>query len=60
MSWADAAAPIIAEVVRRLGRSNMTELEAYPWSEREATVTGAPLASQDEMSDAVPPRRQTD
>lgn len=42
MSWADAAAPVVAEVIRRVGRSDMKALrkaltEAYPWGERENT-----------------------
>jgi predicted transcriptional regulator with HTH domain len=42
MSWADAAAPIVAEVIRSVGRSDMKALrkaliEAYPWGERENT-----------------------
>ncbi|RXU01317.1 hypothetical protein B1F69_04390 [Pseudomonas syringae] len=39
MSWADRAAPIVAEVLRNVGRQDMRELrkaliEAYPWGER--------------------------
>ena len=42
MSWADAAAPIVAEVIRSVGRSDMKALrkalvDAYPWGERERT-----------------------
>ncbi|PUA41479.1 hypothetical protein C5U62_31410 [Pseudomonas protegens] len=40
MSWADAAAPIVASVIRRVGRSDMRLLrkaltDAYPWGARE-------------------------
>lgn len=40
MSWADAAAPIVSEVIRRVGRSDMQALrkalvDAYPWGARE-------------------------
>jgi hypothetical protein len=40
MSWADAAAAVVAEVIRSLGRSDMKVLrraltDAYPWGERE-------------------------
>ncbi len=46
MSWADAAAPVVAEVIRRVGRSDMKALrkaltEAYPWGERENTPNKA-------------------
>lgn len=39
MSWADRAAPLVAEVLRNVGRQDMRELrkalvEAYPWGER--------------------------
>ena len=39
MSWADRAAPIVAEVINRVGRKDMTALrkalaEAYPWGNR--------------------------
>ncbi|MBM0137540.1 hypothetical protein V2K05_22940 [Pseudomonas alliivorans] len=49
MSWADAAAPVVAEVIRRVGRSDMKALrkelaEAYPWGERENTPYKAWLA----------------
>ncbi len=42
MSWADAAAPIVANVIRSVGRSDIKALrkalaEAYPWGERENT-----------------------
>ncbi len=42
MSWADAAAPVVAEVIRRVGRSDMKALrkaltEANPWEVRENT-----------------------
>jgi len=42
MSWGDAAAPVVAEVIRNVGRSDMKALrkaltEAYPWGERENT-----------------------
>lgn len=42
MSWADAAAPIVAEVIRSVGRSDMKALrkaltKAYPWGERVNT-----------------------
>lgn len=42
MSWADAAAPVIADVIRRVGRSAMKALrkaltQAYPWGKRENT-----------------------
>lgn len=42
MSWADAAAPVVAEVIRNVGRSDMKALrkalvDAYPWGERERT-----------------------
>lgn len=42
MYWADRAAPIVAEVIRRVGRQDMRELhkaltQAYPWGERENT-----------------------
>ncbi|NVL49842.1 hypothetical protein F2S72_08830 [Pseudomonas syringae pv. actinidiae] len=40
MSWADAAAPLVAEVIRTVGRSDMKALRkalivAYPWGTRE-------------------------
>lgn len=40
MSWRGEAAPIVADVIRRVGRQNMTVLrkalaEAYPWDERQ-------------------------
>lgn len=39
MSWADRAAPIVAETIRRVGRSDMQALrkyltEAYPFGDR--------------------------
>lgn len=42
MSWADRAAPIVAEVIRRIGRSDIPVLrkalaEAYPFGERVNT-----------------------
>lgn len=42
MSWADAAAPIVADVIRRVGHQDMGVLrkaltEVYPWRERENT-----------------------
>ena len=42
MSWADAAAPVVAEVIRNVGRSDMKALrkalvDADPWGERERT-----------------------
>ena len=42
MSWAVAAAPIVAEVIRTVGRSDRKALrkaltDAYPWGERENT-----------------------
>lgn len=38
-TWRESAAPIIAEVIRRVGRSDMCALrkalrEAYPWGDR--------------------------
>ncbi len=40
MSWADAAAPIVAQVIHQVGRTDMRVLRkalvaAYPWGERE-------------------------
>lgn len=40
MSWADKAAPIIAEIIRRVGRSDLKTLRqalaaAYPWGGRK-------------------------
>lgn len=40
MSWADRAAPVVGEVIRRVGRTDMKALrkalaEAYPFGERE-------------------------
>jgi len=42
MSWADRAAPIVGEVIRRVGRSDQKALrkalaEAYPFGERANT-----------------------
>ncbi|OWJ92295.1 hypothetical protein B6S59_20810 [Pseudomonas sp. A46] len=42
MSWADAAAPLVAEVIRSVGRSDLKALrkalrDAYPWGARERT-----------------------
>lgn len=39
MTWADKAAPIVARVIREVGRSDMKALrraltQAYPWGER--------------------------
>lgn len=49
MSWADRAAPIVGEVIRRIGRSDQQALrkalaEAYPWGERKNTPYKAWLA----------------
>ncbi len=49
MSWADRAAPIVAEIVRRVGRSDQQALrkaltEAYPWGARMNTPYKAWLA----------------
>ena len=49
MSWADSAAPVIGEVIRRVGRSDMRALrkalaDAYPWGERANTPYKAWLA----------------
>ncbi|WP_081596696.1 hypothetical protein ACQCLI_31825 (plasmid) [Pseudomonas nitroreducens] len=49
MSWADKAAPIVADVIRRVGRDDMKELrqalaEAYPWGKRSNTPYKAWLA----------------
>lgn len=40
MSWRNAAAPIVAEVIRRVGRQDIRALrkalaDAYPWGERK-------------------------
>ena len=42
MSWADRAAPIVADVIRRIGRTDQQALrqaltEAYPWGPRKNT-----------------------
>lgn len=39
MSWADRAAPLVAEVIRRVGRNDLSTLrktlaDAYPWGEK--------------------------
>lgn len=49
MSWADRAAPIVGEVIRRIGRSDKQALrkalaEAYPWGARKNTPYKAWLA----------------
>jgi len=49
MSWADAAAPIVGEVIRRVGRNDMRLLrkalvDAYPFGERANTPYKAWLA----------------
>lgn len=49
MSWADAAAPIVAEVILTVGRNDMKRLrkalaDAYPWGERGNTPYKAWLA----------------
>jgi hypothetical protein len=49
MSWADRAAPIVGEVIRRVGRSDMRALrkalaEAYPFGERANSPYKAWLA----------------
>ncbi|AVX92975.1 hypothetical protein PkP19E3_32920 (plasmid) [Pseudomonas koreensis] len=49
MSWADAAAPIVGEVIRRVGRKDMRVLrkalvDAYPFGERTNTPYKAWLA----------------
>ncbi|PHN80626.1 hypothetical protein AO272_09190 [Pseudomonas syringae pv. cerasicola] len=49
MSWADAAAPIVAQVIRQVGRTDMRVLrkalaDAYPWGERENAPYKAWLA----------------
>lgn len=53
MSWADAAAPVVAEVIRNVGRSDMKALrkalvDAYPWGERTHSLQG--LAKRDSPS----------
>lgn len=40
MSWRDRAAPIVADVIRHVGRQDLAALrkalaEAYPWGDRE-------------------------
>lgn len=49
MSWADRAAPIVAEVILRVGRADQNALrqalfEAYPWGARKNTPYKAWLA----------------
>jgi hypothetical protein len=49
MSWADAAAPIIGDVIHRVGRSDMRVLRqalaaAYPWGVRDNAPYKAWLA----------------
>lgn len=49
MSWADRAAPIIADVIRRVGKNDMQALrqaltEAYPWGARKNAPYKAWLA----------------
>ncbi|MNE02195.1 hypothetical protein D3C80_946650 [compost metagenome] len=49
MSWADRAAPVVAEVIRRVGRGDMKMLrkelaKAYPFDERANTPYRAWLA----------------
>ena len=49
MSWADAAAPVVAEVIRSVGRGDMKALrkalaDAYPWGERKNAPYKAWLA----------------
>ncbi|BBI47269.1 hypothetical protein A584_28846 [Pseudomonas syringae pv. theae ICMP 3923] len=49
MSWADAAAPIVAQVIRQVGRTDMRVLrkalaDAYPWGARENAPYKAWLA----------------
>lgn len=49
MSWADRAAPIVADVIRRVGRTDQQALrqaltEAYPWGARKNTPYKAWLA----------------
>lgn len=49
MSWADRAAPIVGEVIRRVGRSDQQALrkalaEAYPFGERANTPYKARLS----------------
>lgn len=44
MSWADAAAPVVAQVIRNVGRSDMKALrkaliEAYPWGSEQTHLT---------------------
>lgn len=39
MSWTDRAAPLVAEVIRRVGRNDLTALrkalaDAYPWGRK--------------------------
>lgn len=49
MSWADVAAPVVAEVIRRVGRGDMRALrkeltKAYPFGDRANTPYKAWLA----------------
>lgn len=49
MSWADRAAPIIADVIRQVGRTDLKLLrkaliEAYPWGARKCAPYKAWLA----------------
>ncbi|MCY1292500.1 hypothetical protein D9M70_417300 [compost metagenome] len=49
MSWADRAAPIVADVIRRVGRTDQQALrqaltEAYPWGARKNAPYKAWLA----------------
>lgn len=49
MSWADRAAPIVAEVISKVGRADQQALrqaliEAYPWGARKNTPYRAWLA----------------
>ena len=49
MSWADAAAPVVAEVIRSVGRGNTKVLrkalaDAYPWGARDNAPYKAWLA----------------
>ncbi|MCO3747563.1 hypothetical protein FA132_19680 [Pseudomonas aeruginosa] len=49
MSWSDRAAPIVAQVIREVGREDLRALrkalsEAYPWGARKNTPYKAWLA----------------
>ena len=49
MSWSDVAAPVVAKVIRRVGRGDMRALrraltKAYPFGERANTPYKAWLA----------------